>query len=73
MKMDMQELLARMDAWVKEMNTNHEKAEAKAKANHKEMMAKIDAETEAIGAETKALRDKGWKPTGKATEKKQRG
>jgi hypothetical protein len=57
MKQVMQQLLARMDAWGKEINESQEKAETKAEANHKEMMAKIDAETKVILAKTKAMRD----------------
>jgi hypothetical protein len=44
----MQQLLARMDAWEKETSSNQDKAEAEAKANHKEMLSEIDAETETM-------------------------
>jgi uncharacterized coiled-coil protein SlyX len=51
MKMDMQQmlegLLALQEQIIAEMN-----------ASHKEMMAKIDAETKAIRLERKAMRDK---------------
>jgi hypothetical protein len=50
-KVMMQQMLERMLAL-------QEKINAEMNANHKEMMAKIEAETEAIRTETKAMRDK---------------
>jgi hypothetical protein len=40
------------------LNAKMDADQAKAKANHKEMMAKIDAETKAIQEKAKAMRDK---------------
>jgi hypothetical protein len=39
MQQMIQQLLTRMDAWGKEVNTNQEKAEANAKANQKDLLA----------------------------------
>jgi hypothetical protein len=46
MQQMMQQLLARMDAWGKEMNTNQQKLKATAKANREQMMADRIADQE---------------------------
>jgi hypothetical protein len=52
MQQVLQQLLARLDAWGKEMNTNQEKAEANAKANQ-DLLARMEAKME-----TKRERDR---------------
>jgi hypothetical protein len=45
-----------------EMKADRKAQKARTDAKHKEVMAKIDAETKAIQAKTKAMRDKRMEP-----------
>jgi hypothetical protein len=45
MKQKVQQHLARMDAWGKEMNVNHQKAEANIKANQ-DLLTRMEANRE---------------------------